>query len=366
MRACLIGCGGISKCHLNAIEQLGKDAVELTAVADIIEQRAEKTASEHSCRAYTDYEEMLREEKPDVVHICTPHYLHVPMAVNALSQGINVVLEKPCAISVDGIKELTAAEKASSARLAVCFQNRYNESAIFAKKLIDSGEYGKVTGADALVKWQRDESYYNADEWRGTKSQEGGGVMINQAIHTHDLMKYAVWLIPAFPVLLWHTVINLKMDWKKRFYRICRNAALCLLCGLLFQNIVLSNSLYLKKSLEQKATLSFMTRLTDDLYDVDCYQPGVTKVCIIGRPELSGKMPGFESLYGVTGVNMPSSTTHYGTYEGYFQYVLNLPVHLVSRSEQSALMASEIKAMPSYPAEGSMRWIGEILVIKLN
>ena len=190
MRACLIGCGGISKCHLNAIEQLGKDAVELTAVADIIEQRAEKTASEHSCRAYTDYEEMLREEKPDVVHICTPHYLHVPMAVNALSQGINVVLEKPCAISVDGIKELTAAEKASSARLAVCFQNRYNESAIFAKKLIDSGEYGKVTGADALVKWQRDESYYNADEWRGTKSQEGGGVMINQAIHTHDLMKY--------------------------------------------------------------------------------------------------------------------------------------------------------------------------------
>ena len=184
---------------------------------------------------------------------------------------------------------------------------------------------------------------------------------------THDLMKYAVWLIPAFPVLLWHTVINLKMDWKKRFYRICRNAALCLLCGLLFQNIVLSNSLYLKKSLEQKATLSFMTRLTDDLYDVDCYQPGVTKVCIIGRPELSGKMPGFESLYGFTGVNIPSSTTHYGTYEGYFQYVLNLPVHLVSRSEQSALMASdEIKAMPSYPAEGSMRWIGEILVIKLN
>lgn len=190
MKACLVGCGGISKCHLYAVEALGKDTVTLAAVADIIKQRAEDTAAEHSCRAYTDYDEMLEKEKPDVVHICTPHYLHVPMAVNALSRGVNVVLEKPCAITVDEMKKLIEAERKSSAKLAVCFQNRYNDSAVFVKKLVDSGIYGKITGADAVVKWRRDENYYNADEWRGTKLQEGGGVMINQAIHTHDLMKY--------------------------------------------------------------------------------------------------------------------------------------------------------------------------------
>ena len=190
MKACLIGCGGISACHFYAMETLGKETVELAAVADIIPERAEAAAEKYSCRAYTDYAEMLDNEKPDVVHICTPHYLHVPMAVSALSRNINVVLEKPCAITVEGIKELVQAEKNSAAKLAVCFQNRYNNAAVYAKKLIDSGAYGKVTGADAIVKWRRDENYYNADAWRGTKDQEGGGVMINQAIHTHDLMKY--------------------------------------------------------------------------------------------------------------------------------------------------------------------------------
>ncbi len=190
MKACLIGCGGISACHFYAMESLGKEAVELVGVADIIPERAEKAAAKYSCSAYTDYIEMLDAEKPDVVHVCTPHYLHVPMAVSALSRGINVVLEKPCAITPDGIKELIEAEKNSDAKLAVCFQNRYNNAAVYAKKLTDSGSYGKVTGVDAVIKWRRDENYYNADAWRGTKAQEGGGVMINQAIHTHDLMKY--------------------------------------------------------------------------------------------------------------------------------------------------------------------------------
>lgn len=190
MKACLIGCGGISKCHLHAIETIGSEKVQLAAVADIISERAEDTARQYSCRAYTDYLEMLDNEKPDVVHICTPHYLHVEMAKAALSRGINAVLEKPCAITYDGIKELIEAERNSPAKLAVCFQNRYNDSALYAKKIVDSGAFGKVTGADAIVKWKRDESYYNADAWRGTAREEGGGVMINQAIHTHDLMKY--------------------------------------------------------------------------------------------------------------------------------------------------------------------------------
>ncbi len=190
MKINIIGCGGISKCHLNAINSLKNKDVTITAVCDIIPERADSVASCQDCKAYYDYTEMLDKEKPDVVHICTPHYLHVDMAVAALERDINVVLEKPCAVSADGVKRLIDAEDKSHGKVAVCFQNRYNPSVCFAKKLIDSKEYGEPKTARAIVTWKRDEDYYSADEWRGTQEYECGGVLINQAIHTHDLMQY--------------------------------------------------------------------------------------------------------------------------------------------------------------------------------
>lgn len=192
MKVNLVGCGGISKCHLNAINVLKDKDINLTAVADIIPERADNTAKENNCKAYYDYIDMLDNENPDVVHICTPHYLHVDMAVKALQRGINVVLEKPCGTSVDGLRRLIEAEAESDGKVAVCFQNRYNPSVVFAKELIDSRKYGEVKTARAIVTWRRDEDYYNADAWRGTLKQECGGVLINQAIHTHDLMQYLV------------------------------------------------------------------------------------------------------------------------------------------------------------------------------
>ncbi len=190
MKVNLIGCGGISKCHLNSINVLKNKNVQLTAVADIIPEKADNTAKEYNCNSYYDYIKMLECENPDVVHICTPHYLHVEMAVEALNRDINVVLEKPCGTSVNGLKKLIEAEEKSQAKVAVCFQNRYNPSVVFAKKLIESKKYGDVKTARAVVTWRRDEDYYNADAWRGTWEQECGGVLINQAIHTHDLMQY--------------------------------------------------------------------------------------------------------------------------------------------------------------------------------
>ncbi len=190
MKVNLVGCGGVSKCHLNAINFLKNKNARLTAVADIIPERADKAAKDNNCKAYYSYIEMLENEKPDVVHICTPHYLHVEMAVEALNRGINVVLEKPCGTSVENLKQLAEAQASSDGKLAVCFQNRYNPSVVFAKELIESKKYGEVKTARAMVTWRRDEDYYNADAWRGTWAQECGGVLINQAIHTHDLMQY--------------------------------------------------------------------------------------------------------------------------------------------------------------------------------
>ncbi len=190
MNICLVGCGGISKCHLAAIDSMKTDGANLIAVCDIIPERAERAAREFGCKAYTDYDEMINCEAADVIHICTPHCLHVDMAVKALGKNINVVLEKPCATSVEGVKQLEEAAVKSSAQIAVCFQNRYNPSTVFLKELIDSGVYGEICSARAFLTWKRDADYYNADEWRGTKDKECGGVLINQAIHTHDLMMY--------------------------------------------------------------------------------------------------------------------------------------------------------------------------------
>ena len=190
MNICLVGCGGISKCHLAAIDSMKSDGANLIAVCDIIPERAENAARKFGCKAYTDYDEMINCEAADVVHICTPHYLHADMAVKALSKNINVVLEKQCATSYDELKRLEKAADASSAQIAVCFQNRYNPSTVFMKKTIEDRIYGDIYSARAFLSWKRDEDYYNADDWHGTKEKECGGVVINQSIHTLDLLTY--------------------------------------------------------------------------------------------------------------------------------------------------------------------------------
>ncbi len=192
MNVCLAGCGSISKCHLAAIEKMKENGANLVAVCDIVKEKADKAAEKFGCKAYYSYNEMLENEDADVVHICTPHYLHVDMAIKALAKNINVVLEKPCATSSEELKRLEAAADCSDSQLAVCFQNRYNPTTVFAKNFILSGEYGSVTGARAFVTWNRDKEYYSLGEWRGTRSMECGGVLINQAIHTHDLLMYLI------------------------------------------------------------------------------------------------------------------------------------------------------------------------------
>lgn len=190
MKVCLIGCGGISRVHLSAVDKLKNDGAVLSAVCDIVIQKAEAVSEKFGCNAYSDYKEMISCENPDIVHICTPHYLHSEMAVYCLERDINVVLEKPCATSVENLSALYKAQRKSRAKSAVCFQNRYNPSVVFAKNLIDSRKYGDVISARAVLTWKRDADYYNADSWRGTLDCECGGVLINQAVHTHDLLKY--------------------------------------------------------------------------------------------------------------------------------------------------------------------------------
>lgn len=185
-RVCLVGCGVISENHLTALSAL--PSVTVVALCDKYRSRAEAAAKAYApgAASYTDYEAMLDAERPDAVHICTPHFLHAPMACAALRRGINVFLEKPMATSVREIEEIREAERASRGRVCVCFQNRFNNATLTAKAIAD--EDGGALTACGTVFWHRDDAYYAHSEWRGRMETEGGGVLINQAIHTLDML----------------------------------------------------------------------------------------------------------------------------------------------------------------------------------
>ncbi len=187
MKIAVIGCGGISKMHLKALKD--NPYTDIIAVADIKIERANEAAKEYGARAYYDFDELLRNEKLDAIHICTPHYLHTNMAIKALKAGINVLTEKPCSVSLQEVEALQRAQKESGKQIGVCFQNRYNNCVLKAKEIINSGILGRMLSARALVTWSRDEDYYS-DDWHGTLDKECGGVLINQSIHTLDLIEH--------------------------------------------------------------------------------------------------------------------------------------------------------------------------------
>lgn len=187
MKVAVIGCGSVSRVHFKALSEI--EGIEIAAVADIKPERADKKAFEYGAKAYYDFDTLLKNEKIDAIHICTPHYLHTQMAIKALETDINVLLEKPCSVSTAEVELLRAAQTKSKKQLGVCFQNRYNTCVCEAKRIIDSGEMGNVRSARAFVTWDRDAEYYS-DDWHGTLDKECGGVLINQSIHTMDLVQY--------------------------------------------------------------------------------------------------------------------------------------------------------------------------------
>ena len=188
LRVAVIGCGDIASVHFDAI--LANPDVELVAVCDIDADLASRTAAELGCAAHTDLTVLLADAHPEVVHICTPHHLHAPMAVAVLAADVHVLLEKPLATTVSDGEAVIRAARSSGASIGVCFQNRYNNTSAALRNLLDAGALGRVTGGRASVTWFRDESYYRRRPWRGTWAEGGGGVLINQAIHTLDLLQW--------------------------------------------------------------------------------------------------------------------------------------------------------------------------------
>lgn len=186
LKIAVIGVGVVGLMHLKLLAGQGR---EIVAICDVDPDVAENAKRLYAPNAglFSDWVQMLDEVRPDVVHICTPHYLHVDMVVGALERDINVLCEKPLCISHGQIERIIQAERHSHATLGVVLQNRFNASNLYAKEYLEGK---KIVAAHASVVWHRDENYYKSAAWRGKWDTEGGGVLINQALHTLDLLQW--------------------------------------------------------------------------------------------------------------------------------------------------------------------------------
>lgn len=182
LRVGIVGLGTISYIHQIAIQQsnLGK----LIAVCDI-NPATQKDYADFAF--YSDLEEMLEQEQLDVVHVRLPHDLHKPATETIVRHGVHVFLEKPIGTSYSEAFQLAESIKQSPAKVGVSFQNRYNNT---SQKLHDLIQDEEVVSVKGVVTWFRPKSYYQAQPWRGQLDRAGEGVIINQAIHTLDLMHY--------------------------------------------------------------------------------------------------------------------------------------------------------------------------------
>ena len=189
-RVGVIGCGRIAAIYRPILAQLQQNGViELRSAMDKDLARAADFAhSFPGCVALDCFEQVL-EQDLDTVHILTPHFLHAEQAISCLKAGFHVLCEKPIAINLEDADRMMQAEAESGRQLGIIFQNRYLPGVIKAKELLTNGTFGSILGAWSTLHWSRPPSYYACD-WKGNWDTEGGGVVIDQAIHSLDLVRY--------------------------------------------------------------------------------------------------------------------------------------------------------------------------------
>ena len=205
LRFGIIGCGRVAPRHAQSILQ--SPGAELVAVADIVESRARNFQREYGAEVYTDYHEMLKRDDLDVVNICTPSGLHVPMGIEVAQAGKHVIVEKPIALSTADADRLIATAEDARVKLCVILQNRYNGPMKDLYQTVKSGKIGKVLLGNATVRWYRPQSYYE-DGWHGTWAMDGGALM-NQSIHHIDALQWLIGDVEtvfAFTATLAHTM----------------------------------------------------------------------------------------------------------------------------------------------------------------
>lgn len=192
MKYALIGCGRISVNHLKAAV---RTQLEIIAVCDLVPVHMEgllesqDLEKKDSIRRYTDYRQMIIDCKPELVSIATESGLHAPIALFCIERGINVIIEKPIALSIEDADEIIKKSEEKKVVVSACHQNRFNKAVHLMREALEQGRFGKLSHGSINVRWNRSASYYSQAHWRGTWGQDGGALM-NQCIHGIDLLRW--------------------------------------------------------------------------------------------------------------------------------------------------------------------------------
>ena len=207
----IIGTGMISKFHARAIGDVR--GAKLVACFNRTPDKADKFAEEFGCQAYHSLEAMLADDKVDAVAITTASGAHMEPAIAAAKAGKHVIIEKPLEVTLKRCDQIINACEKHGVKLSTVFQSRFHDSSLKLKQAVDTGRFGTLTLGDAYVKWWRSQEYYDSGAWRGTWKLDGGGALMNQAIHTVDLL---MWLmgpvakVQAFTATLAHKRIEVE------------------------------------------------------------------------------------------------------------------------------------------------------------
>ncbi|MGZ3844629.1 MAG: Gfo/Idh/MocA family protein [Flavisolibacter sp.] len=199
----LIGCGNISYRHAEKIRRVGS----LSAVCDIIPEKADNLAAQFNCKAYYSIDDLLKKEAGvDVIVVCTPNGLHPEHTIEALKHGKHVLCEKPmCLTTKDGIQMIETAETYGK-KIFVVKQNRYNEPVQHLKKLLEANKLGAIFSFQINCFWNRPQAYY-LNSWKGTKGLDGG-ILFTQFSHFVDLL---YWILGPL-----EKVVGIKGSFKNR------------------------------------------------------------------------------------------------------------------------------------------------------
>lgn len=190
LRFGIIGCGMIAKFHARALQD--NPSTELVGAWSRRPESTQAFADEFQCQAFGSLEEMLASESIDAVTICSPSGAHLDPALAAARAGKHVVVEKPLEVTTERCDQIIAACREANVKLAVTLQSRFHRSSQLLKQAVDDGRFGRITLGDAYVKWFRSQEYYDSGAWRGTWELDGGGALMNQAIHSVDLLLWVM------------------------------------------------------------------------------------------------------------------------------------------------------------------------------
>lgn len=200
----IIGCGRISKNHLESIKAI--PGARLVAVADINLELVKNASEKYDCNGYSSYHELLADNAVQIVNICTESGLHAQIAIDAMKAGKHVLVEKPMAMSLVEADMMIATAKEMNVKLGVVHQNRFNNAIVKLRTALEADKFGDLTHSSAVVRWNRNDEYYSQAPWRGTWAQDGGCLM-NQSIHNIDLLQ---WMMGPVESLFAYTATNMR------------------------------------------------------------------------------------------------------------------------------------------------------------